>query len=283
MRVKDIRQGPDKARVFEEWRGRARHWDAWADRMAKMSDRFNQPLIEETGIRLGDKVLDLASGTGEPALSIARTVGPEGRVTATDLVPDMLESGARRAREAALDNIVFEVADMESLPFADGEFDRVTCRFGLMFVPDPVRALAQAHRVLAAGGTAGFMVWGPFDDTTNFFVLRQAFLDLFPDEAPDFEIPFRLGAEGALKALFAEAGFAEAEERELRFAPEIPATVKFWRPNVAMTLGHRLENEPDSVRAALEERIVARLEPYRERDVYRLAAHIRIGIGRRPA
>ena len=283
MRVKDIRQGPDKARVFVEWRGRARHWDAWADRMAEMADRFNQPLIEATGIGPGDRVLDLASGSGEPALSIARAVGPKGHVTATDLVPDMVASGARRAREAALDNIVFEVADMESLPFSDDAFDRVTCRFGLMFVPDPVRALTQARRVLVPGGKAGFMVWGPFEDTTNFTVLHQAFLDLFPDEAPDFETPFRLGAEGAMKALFTDAGFADVEERELRFAPEIPTRVKFWRPNVDMTLGSRLEGEPDSVRAALEDRIVARLEPYRTGDTYRLAAHIRIGIGRHPA
>lgn len=278
--MNDIRQGPDKARVFEDWRGRARHWDAWADRMAEMADRFNRPLIEAAGIQPGDTVLDLASGTGEPALSIARTVGPQGRVTATDLVPDMLDTVTRRARESALGNIAFEVADMESLPFPDGAFDRVTCRFGLMFVPDPVRALAEARRVLAPGGTVGLMVWGPFDDTTNFTVLHQAFHDLFPDESPDFEVPFRLGAEGALKALISEAGFAGVEERELRFAPEIPTTVKFWRPNVAMTLGHRLEREPDSVRAALEERIVARLEPYRHGDTYRIAAHIRIGIGR---
>lgn len=280
--MNDIRQGPDKAQVFEEWRGRARHWDAWADRMADMADRFNQPLIAATGIGPGDRVLDLASGSGEPAISIARTVGPKGRVTATDLVPDMVASGTRRAREAALDNIAFEIADMESLPFADGAFDRVTCRFGLMFAPDPVRALTQARRVLAPGGTAGFMVWGPFDDTTNFTVLRQAYCDLFPDEATDFSIPFRLGAKGALETLFTEAGFVDVEEQELRFSPEIPTKVKFWHPNVDMTLGSRLEGEPDSVREALEERIVARLEPYRNGDTYRLAAHIRIGTGRCP-
>lgn len=279
----DIRRGPDKERIFEEWRGRARHWDAWADRMAEMSDRFNQPLIEATGVGPGERVLDLASGAGEPALSISRAVGPEGRVTGTDLVPDMVESGARRAREAGLGNIDFRLGDMEALPFPDGTFDRVTCRFGLMFVPDPVRALVEARRVLAPGGTAGFMVWGPFEDTTNFVVLRAAFADLFPNEDLDFETPFRLGAAGALEALFAEAGYAEIQERELRFSPEVPTKVKFWHPNVDMTLGRRLESEPASVRAALEERILARLEPYRAGEVYRLSAHIRLVTGRRTA
>ncbi|MBT5415410.1 MAG: hypothetical protein HOK81_12495, partial [Rhodospirillaceae bacterium] len=84
----------------------------------------------------------------------------------------------------------------------------------------------------------------------------------------------------ALETLCAEAEFAEVEERELRFTPEIPAKIKFWRPAVDMTLGTRLEGEPESVRAALEDRITARLEPYRAGDVYRLTAHIRLAVGR---
>ena len=101
-----------------------------ADQMADMADRFNQPLIDAIGVAPGHDVLDLASGTGEPALSLARRVGPSGQITATDLVPEMLEGAKRRARAAGLANIRFEAADMERLPFPDSSFDRLTCQIG---------------------------------------------------------------------------------------------------------------------------------------------------------
>src|SRR5690606_2241998 len=105
------------------------------------AEPLNRPLIEAAQVRSGARVLDLASGAGEPAIPIARAVGPSGEVVATDLVPEMLKGARRRAAEEGLANIRFEQADMEALPFADESFDAVTCRIGLMYAPDPLRAL----------------------------------------------------------------------------------------------------------------------------------------------
>ena len=87
-------------RVREDWTRRGKHWDSRADEVAEMADRFNQPLIEAVGIAPGHKVLDLASGAGEPALTVAGMVAPEGSVHCTDLVPEMMEGreAARRRR-----------------------------------------------------------------------------------------------------------------------------------------------------------------------------------------
>ena len=104
--------------------------------------------------------VDLASGPGEPAVTIARLVGPDGGVVATDLVEEML-AGARRRIADGVGNLEAQTADMQDLPFADGSFDRVTCRFGIMFAPEPARAFAEVRRVLRPGGKCAFMVWGP--------------------------------------------------------------------------------------------------------------------------
>jgi len=268
---------PDKAAVSADWQGRAPYWDKWADRIADLADRFNAPLLDAAELAPGHRVLDLASGAGEPALSAARRVAPNGRVTATDLVPAMLAGAERRAKARGLDNIIFKQANMEALPFPDRCFDRVTCRFGLMFVPNPVRALSEARRVLVPGGRVALMVWGPMADTTIMAVVRDAGdAVLGPQGDNQAHLPFRMGEEGALSRPLAEAEFAAIEERALRFAPEIDASVPFWRPMLDMSLGHRLDGASDETRATLDAAVRARLEPHRVGAVYRLQVHVRL-------
>ncbi len=85
-------------------------------------------------------VLDLASGEGDPVLTLAALVGEHGTVTATDVNPGPLAAAAVHARQSGISNIQFHVADAQQLPFEDAAFDRVTCRFGVMFFPDPLAA-----------------------------------------------------------------------------------------------------------------------------------------------
>ncbi len=273
----DTMDAPDKATVSADWEGRAPYWNKWADRIADLADRFNAPLLDAAALAPGHRVLDLASGTGEPALSAARRVAPNGHVTATDLVPAMLAGAARRARAQGLENIAFEHADMEALPFPDRCFERVTCRFGVMFVPDPVRAMRDARRVLVPGGRIALMAWGPVADTTIMAAVRDAGdAILGPQEAGQALLPFRMGEEGALSRPLAQAGFASVEERALRFAPEIDATIPFWHPMLDMTLGSRLAGASDEMRGRLDAAVRARLEPQRAGAVYRLNVHVRI-------
>ncbi|HVO17499.1 MAG TPA: methyltransferase domain-containing protein [Alphaproteobacteria bacterium] len=272
----------DKDYTRRYWRDRAAYWDRSADSIADVADRLNQPLLDAIGIAPGQSVLDLASGAGEPALSIARRVGSAGRVTATDLVAEMLAGAERRAADAGLANIDFRIADMEAMPFGDAVFDRVSCRFGIMFTSDPGRALAEARRVLRPGGRAGFLVWGPRDDISQFEVFAAAAARVFGDAADlDLERPFRFGQAGSLGALMTAAGFAGAEEQELRFEPRIPASVPFWRPQVEMTFGPVLAYAAPDRRQALEEALHAGFAALRQGDHYRLRMHVRIVTGTR--
>lgn len=272
----------DKGDVARSWTNRAPAWNKWAERVERMARRFNEPLIEAAGIEPGMHVLDLASGAGEPALTIARTVGAEGRVTATDLIDDMLDGTRRRARDAGLTQLSCEVADMEQLPFEDARFDRVTCRFGIMFVPDALKAFRETLRVLKPGGRTAWMVWGPMEDTTLFHVIQsevRGFLDLGP--VPDLP-QFRFGDGGLLAELLNEAGFADVEEQELKFDASPPAGSKFWEANVEMGFAEELAALDTDRRAALDAQIEAGFANYLDGDRYRVKAHVRIGTGNKP-
>ena len=123
------------------------------DRVGGLFQQFGSLLVEWSQIQPGDRVLDIAAGTGQSLVPAAARVGHAGRVVGADLAPGMVEALRRVIRERALDNAEVLVADAEQLPFDDGQFDVLLCGFGLFFFPDPQRALAEFRRVLRANGT----------------------------------------------------------------------------------------------------------------------------------
>ena len=278
--------GRETALVRADWAARGRHWDRRADEIAEQAARMNAPLIEAAAIAPGQRVCDIASGAGEPALSVAALVGGEGRVFATDLCPEMMLGARRRAAARGLGNIAFRTADMLALPDADGVFDRVICRFGLMFCPEPAQAAAEAARVLKPGGRAAYLVWGPRAETTLFTVFVAAAESVFGPldgvDAIDLVRPFSLGAPGALARALGDGGLARVEEREVRFAPRVPAAAPFWQAQFDMTFGRALDGAAQAERHALKAAVEAGFEHLREGDEIPLAVHVRIGTGVKP-
>ncbi len=111
--------------------------------------------VELSGVRAGQRVLDLASGTGDLAARFANLVGPEGRVVMSDINAAMLEQGRRRMLDEGLvGNVEFTLIDAEHIPFADNRFDCVSIGFGLRNVTDKQQALNEMYRVLRPGGRA---------------------------------------------------------------------------------------------------------------------------------
>ncbi|MCP4330018.1 MAG: class I SAM-dependent methyltransferase [Alphaproteobacteria bacterium] len=271
---------PDKYAMRAQWKARGPHWDGQADRLAEMADRMNRPFIEKAGITPGQNVLDLASGAGEPALTIARLVGGGGSVMATDLVEEMLEGCRRRAAAAGIGNMSFQIADMEMLPFSDGRFDRVTSRFGIMFVPRADIALKEMLRVLKPGGRTAVLVWGPIAATTMFTALADAGRRVFGDDPSfDFETPFRFGDDGVLAELFRTAGFHSVAEHDVRFTPEAPADRAFWAPQLQLSMGPRLRTATESEKSDLDKAIRRAFAPNLDGAVYRLQAQVKIVTG----
>lgn len=187
----------------------------WERPSAEMGRAATEAIVALAQPRPGMHVLDIASGTGAPALQLARAVAPSGHVTATDLSPDPLKIAAQRARERALTNLSFETADVHSLPYPDQTFDLATSRMAVMFFSDLPRALAEMRRVLRPGGRIALLAWGPFEqpyfDCTAAVIMRHTGAEL----PPSARNMFRLAQPGTLTAALAQAGFRNAAE-ELR-------------------------------------------------------------------
>ena len=204
-----------KEQQQQGWTKNAAPWRKWFAEMVVQTRAATELILQEAQIQPGMRVLDLASGTGEPALSLAEAVAPGGQATATDLVPEMLAGLAEHARARGLSNLTTQPADIEALPFPDAQFDVVTCRFGIMFCPDVRRALQEIHRVLKPGGRAAFVVWGPSDQpffTTTRGVIAK-YVQIPPPPPPGVPGPFRFAEAGSLATALREAGFREVRER----------------------------------------------------------------------
>jgi SAM-dependent methyltransferase len=136
--------------------------EKWKAKSAVLGSAVTEALVEYSCPTPGMRVLDLASGTGEPGISLAQRV-PQGSVTAVDQSSELLDIAAKRARSKDLLNFITRQADAHELPFADQSFDLATCRFGVMFFSDAERALAELRRVLTPGARACFAAWGPIE------------------------------------------------------------------------------------------------------------------------
>ena len=123
------------------------------DSVGGLFSHFGALLVERAGLKPGERVLDVAAGTGASLVPAAQRVGPMGRVVGVDLAPGMVDELREVIEVGQIGNAEALVADGEELPFADGSFDALLCGFGLFFFPDPQRALAEFRRVLVAGGT----------------------------------------------------------------------------------------------------------------------------------
>lgn len=137
--------------------GWKQHWSLWERAAQHVSVR----LLDLAHIDVGHRVLDLATGLGEPALTAARRVGPTGRVVATDLSPQMLALAREKACALGLQNIEFREMDAEAPDLPLSTFQAILCRWGLMFLPQLTTALSQLRQLLVPGGWFAAAVWGP--------------------------------------------------------------------------------------------------------------------------
>jgi ubiquinone/menaquinone biosynthesis C-methylase UbiE len=259
-----------------------RRWSAAAEATTR---EITDALIAAAKLRPGLRVLDLASGNGNPALAIAAAVAPHGRVVATDPVPDLLVQAAERARAAGLANLSTQQAGADALPFSDASFDLVTCRFGIMYFPDLPRALGEARRVLKPGGRAVFAAWGP--TSQGFFQLIFAPLLRYVDAsfAAEAYSPFKFGAPGTLAAPLASAGFTAAREEFRDITLRFPGSVEvFWvymRESAALV--HQMY---ESLAPAQRERFLAEahaaLRPCAAGPEVRIPANIVLASATRP-
>jgi ubiquinone/menaquinone biosynthesis C-methylase UbiE len=187
--------------------------EKWKSKSAVMGSGVTQALVDYAAPKPGMRILDLASGTGEPGINLAQRCAPDGTVTALDLSAELLELAAARALKKNLPNFSTQQGDAHALPFPDRSFDLATCRFGVMFFRDVKQALAELQRVLKSGSPACFVVWGPFEQpywqSTMKIVRRHVGGELLDPGQGD---PFRFATAGSLSEALRSAGFRGVEE-----------------------------------------------------------------------
>ena len=261
------------------WQGRIAGWTATAAQGLSTDDTLNQFLIDHAAIKSGEHVLDLGSGTGDPAISIGVALGGTGSITACDLTPDMLATARNRSVNVGLKVMNFAAADMSALTFADSSFDCITCRFGLMFPADRVAAAKEALRVLRPGGRVAYMVWGPYKENPPFFVIRRALAQALGQEEGPAPHRHSLGSPGQLEKILDAAGFERTEEREARYRRTVDDLDDYI--NRALIRGYKetVETLDDSAREELMAKLRGAFDPYREGDTVLLPNYARIGIG----
>lgn len=225
---------------------------------------FGRRLIEIAGVGRGMWVLDVATGPGEPALTIARRVGPTGMVVGVDFSPTMLRRARARACALGLRNMLFREMDAERLAFDDMTFDRVCCRFGLMLMPDAERALAEMRRVLVPGGRVAVAVWSAQSKVNTLGIVRRALerydaFDPLPG-APDF---FRFGKAGAMERALRAGGFRQVRSERMTVEWVFEGPVEFWDSmKKGPSLRRVLSRVPPTVRRAVQEDVFRALEKY---------------------
>lgn len=196
----------------EKWRG----WKAQRDQVLGAA---TEKMLDLANLRDGNRVLDVAAGTGDQTLMAAPRVGPSGFVLATDISTTMLNLAAAAARDAGLSNVETRVMDAESLDLDTDSFDAVICRLGLMLLSDPLRALREAHRVLKGGGKFAALVFStaeknPYQEIPLAVVGRLGSLP------PPL---FALGEASVLADLFQAAGFVSVAVHAVNVRRQLPS------------------------------------------------------------
>jgi SAM-dependent methyltransferase len=207
-------------------------WARWHTKITAQQVNMREALLQHARLEPGMRVLELACGTGDPALEIASRVGPEGRITATDLSAQMLDVCRKNAAAAGLANIDFAVTDAEQLKFPSATFDRVTSRLGVMYFVDVQRALAEIKRVLVPGGVVALQVWGPPEESPYFANAVGPFMQRLspPPPPPDAPSPLRFAPPGKLVAALTAAGFRDTrEERRSMVLPWPGPPDELWQ------------------------------------------------------
>jgi SAM-dependent methyltransferase len=243
-----------------DWNLIAGKFDLWLPYIEPVGDA----LVECLHLRPRDRVLDVACGTGEPALTVARRYGDEVDVMAVDQAEGMVAAARAKAEREALRGIAFRAMPAERLDFPDASFDRLISRFGLMLFEDPEQALAEFWRVLRPGGRFALAVWGEPAEMTSLRITAEALEPHLPEgEGTPLMQVTSMGPPGVLEAALEAAGFTgfEVTRHDLDYA--FDSFEAYWRlVEDSAVLARQLELLGPDRRAAVRDEVAALAASY---------------------
>jgi SAM-dependent methyltransferase len=244
------------------WDESAAGWKKWWPNFERSAQKVNDRLVELARVRPGHRVLDIATGNGEPAVTAARIAGPSGRVVAVDQSPGMLAIARERAQTLGLNNIEFVESDAEAMAMEQGSFDAAVCRWGLMFMPDLAAALRTIHRALKPSARFATAVWNTGDKVPMIFLAADAVRKIarLGPPPPDALEPTRLADTSILKSALEATNFSEIaiERMTVTFEFDSPDRFVEFRSELgrAQAMMAKLSGDQrDEIKAALREAV----------------------------
>ena len=200
----------------QSWNKFSAGWKKWDELVMDFLKPMGDEIIRLLNPQKNDVILDVASGTGEPGLTIAAKLSG-GKVIITDLADHMLEIARENAESRGIYNIETVTCDVCDLPFPDNTFDAISCRFGFMFFPDMLLAANEMVRVLKPGGKIATSVWNVPEK--NFWVTAimgtiNKNMEL-PPPPPGSPGMFRCAKDGLISDIFSQAGLKNISQTEI--------------------------------------------------------------------
>jgi ubiquinone/menaquinone biosynthesis C-methylase UbiE len=237
--------GYSKDRQRQEWDRVAAGWEKWWRTIEDGAQHVSDRLVDLAEVAPGKRVLDIATGIGEPALSAAIRVGSAGRVVATDISKQMLDIARIRASTAGLTNVEFLETDAERLEFPDHSFDAILCRWGITSLPDYSNLLVRIKCMLTPNGSFATSVWDEASrlplTSIAITVAQKMFHSSPPRPEPPPEVP-----EDALERVMIRAGFADVRADKLTVTLELASTEAFtqYLVDVSPVVAALLSDQP---------------------------------------
>jgi ubiquinone/menaquinone biosynthesis C-methylase UbiE len=206
-----------KERQRNNWKSAAEGWRRRDALLRKGAAPVTNRMLDLSGIISGSRLLDIASGTGEPAITAAQIVGETGMVIGTDLVDEMLVVAREKITSMNLNNIEFHCIDAESLDYPSASFDAVTIRWGLMFMPQPLNCLTAAHKALKQNGRISLACWSTPEKNPFISVLLKALSNYMELPVPPSGTPgiFSFANPERLHDVLASAGYDNIKLEEM--------------------------------------------------------------------
>jgi SAM-dependent methyltransferase len=239
----------------EQWNVAASGWRKWSAQIDAGATEIRERLVDLAGVKAGDRVLDVAAGYGEPALTAAKRVGADGHVVATDIAAVMIEYGRERAAAAGLENIDFIESDAASLDFPPESFDAALSSWGIIFDPDGEAAAARVRGFLKPGARMAISSWGSPERVPFLAVPMRTAMERLkvPPPPPGTPGPLSRPTPDAIRGLLEGGGFSdvEVEEMDVVFEWESPEDFTTYLeeiapPITAMLKPHHLEVQEET-------------------------------------
>ena len=206
-------------------------------------------LLAKLAPRPGESILDLGTGPGEPAMTIAAELSASGHVLGVDISENMVAIARHVAQARQLANVEFQTMDCADLKLPNGAFDGAVSNFGFQIFTDPEKAAREVHRVLKPTGRLAVSVWSTGDRVPFLHAIIAPMLEhAEPDETGYIPTPYETGAPGEMVAFLEAAGFHDAQEERKQYTMNFADERDYLDTLLTATpIGHSLSEEPQRV------------------------------------